>query len=174
MTPPATTTAQRHPRGRQPGGRGRRAPLLLTLLLLAALLAFAACRDDAAAGVGQTAEVGDADLTLVSFEVLEAGSYSALSNANARARVRVVNARGKSGEVYRFAPFAAFRLDDSTGVGRGPLICLACEDPADAVDLAVGAEISGWLYFRLEDGQRAEMLRYSAPLSRNRAEFALE
>lgn len=146
----------------------------LGLLLAATVLLFASCRDDADGGVGQTVEVGDVDLTLVGFEVLEEGSYSLLSNANARARILAVNSRGRSGEVYRFAPYAAFRLDDSGGVGRGPQLCAGCEDPADAVDLGLGAEIDGWVYFRLEEGTDAATLRYSAPLSRNRAEFVLD
>ena len=135
---------------------------------------LAACRDDASGGVGQTVEVGDVDLTLVSFETLEAGSYSLLSNANIRARVLIVNARGQSGAVYRFAPYASFRLDDAQGVGRGPQLCAGCEDPIEAVDLAPGARIDGWIYFKLEEGTDASTLRYSAPLSRNRAEFAVD
>ena len=147
--------------------------LAFALLVVATLLG-AACRDEESGGVGQTVEVGDVDLTLVDFEVLDTGSYSALSTANARASLRVVNARGRSGEVYRLAPFAAFRLDDSDGIGRGPELCLGCEDPVEGVDLGPNAEIDGWLYFRLEDGVKAVTLRYSAPLSRNRAEFDLD
>lgn len=161
-------------RGRRALSARARLGLLLGLLLGAAMLLLAACRDDAAGGVGQTVEVGDVDLTLVDFEVLEEGSYSLLSNANARARVLAVNNRGRSGEVYRFAPFAAFRLDDSSGVGRGPQLCPGCEDPVDAVDLGLGAQIDGWVYFRLEGAADAATLRYSAPLSRNRAEFVLD
>jgi hypothetical protein len=155
--------------------RGQVRPLLLSGLLLLGLAMFVGvgCRDDESGGVGQTIEVGDIDLTLVDFEVLESGSYSALSNANARARVRVSNNRGRSGEVYRLAPFAAFRLDDDGGIGRGPLLCLGCEDALDAVDLGRDASIDGWLYFLLEDGEDAATLRYSAPLSRNRVEFDL-
>jgi hypothetical protein len=147
--------------------------MALAILVVVALLGVA-CRDEPSGGIGQTVEVGDADLTLVDFEVLETGSYSVLSNANARAWLRVVNARGRSGEVYRFAPFAAFRLDDTDGIGRGPELCVGCEDPVDGVDLGPSAEIGGWLYFRIEDGAKAATLRYSAPLSRNRAEFDLD
>jgi hypothetical protein len=143
-------------------------------LLLSVMILGAACRDDAGGGVGDTVAVGDVDLTLVGFEVLDEGSYSVLSRANARAQVRLVNVRGKTSEVYRFAPFAAFRLDDSSGVGRGPQLCPGCEDPADAVDLRQGAEIAGWVYFLIEDGESADTLRYSAPLSRNRAEFTVD
>jgi hypothetical protein len=149
-----------------------------SLLLLVGVLGFAlgvvGCRDDASGGVGQTVEVGDIDLTLVDFEVLETGTYSQLSNANVRARVRAVNARGSGDPVYRFAPYAAFRLDDDSGVGRGPQLCLGCEDPIEAVDLGQGAQIAGWLYFQLDDGQKPATLRYSAPLSRNRAEFDVD
>ncbi len=153
-------------------GLGRR-PVVFLLVAIATLL-LAACRDDASGGVGQTVEVGDVDLTLVEFEVLEEGSYSLLSNANARARVLAVNARGRSGQVYRFAPYAAFRLDDSSGIGRGPQLCPGCDDPVEAVDLGQGARIDGWIYFRLEEDADAATLRYSAPLSRNRAEFELD
>lgn len=153
--------------------RWTRLTALLTVLTIA-LIALAACRDDGSGGIGETVEVGDVNLTLVEFEVLDDGSYSLLSNANARARLTVINERGREGEVYRFAPFAAFRLDDSSGIGRGPQLCPGCEDQVEAVDLGHGAEMSGWLYFRLDDGQRAATLRYSAPLSRNRAEFTLE
>ena len=155
----------------RPARTGRAAAALIVLAVVA--ITVAACRDDGAGGVGQTVQVGDVDLTLVAFEVLEEGSYSLLSNANARARLRLTNVRGRSGEVYRFAPFATFRLDDGSGVGRGPQLCPGCEDPVDAVDLGEGAEMSGWLYFLLDDGQRAATLRYSAPLSRNRVEFSL-
>jgi len=162
--------SETEPRLGGPGGVPRALPFMLLMLTLI----VAACRDDAAGGVGQTVEVGDVDLTLVEFEVLEDGSYSLLSRANARARVLAVNARGRSGEVYRFAPYAAFRLDDSSGVGRGPQLCAGCEEPVNAVDLGVGARIDGWIYFQLEEGVDAATLRYSAPLSRNRAEFALD
>lgn len=145
----------------------------MLIILGVAMLLGAACRDDESGGVGQTIEVGDVDLTLVDFEILETGSYSALSNANARARIQVSNDRGRAGEVYRFAPFAGFRLDNTNGVGRGPQLCLGCEDALDAVDLGLGATVDGWLYFRLEDGEQAATLRYSAPLSRNRAEFSV-
>ena len=147
---------------------------LLVAMLLGIALLGAACRDDAGGKVGDTVAVGDIDLTLVDFEVLEEGSYSVLSRANARAQVRLLNVRGKSSEVYRFAPFGAFRLDDSSGVGRGPQLCPGCEDPVDAVDLRVGAEIAGWVYFLIEEGESAATLRYSAPLSRNRAEFTVD
>lgn len=149
-------------------------PLVLGLLLALAALALLGCRDDAAGGIGQTVEVGDVDLTLVEFEVLEEGSYSLLSNANVRVRVLAVNSRGRAGEVYRFAPYAAFRLDDSSGVGRGPQLCAGCEDPVEGVDLGQGARIDGWVYFQLDDETDPATLRYSAPLSRNRAEFALD
>lgn len=146
---------------------------LLALVALG-LVAAAACRDDASAGVGATLQAGDLDLTLLDFETLDEDSYSVLSDANARIRVRAVNVRGRAGEVYRFAPYAAFRLDDSSGVGRGPRLCPGCEDVVEAVDLGQGAEIDGWLYFSLEDDQQAATLRYAAPLSRNRAEFSLD
>jgi hypothetical protein len=145
---------------------------MLMLLLVAAVLP--GCRDDESGGVGASVEVGEIDLTLVEFEVLETGTYSALANANVRALVRAENVRGAGSAVYRFAPFAAFRLDDDSGIGRGPALCIGCDDAIDAVDLAPGAMISGWLYFELEDGRTAAALRYSAPLSRNRAEFALD
>ena len=151
----------------------RRALVSLALLAVIALL-IVACRDDATAQVGDTVGVGDLDLTLVEFEVLETGSYSLLSEANARARLRAINVRGRSGEVYRFAPYAAFRLDDSSGVGRGPRLCPGCEDLVDAVELGPGAEIVGWLYFHLKEGEDAKMLRYSAPQSRNRVEFSVD
>ena len=118
--------------------------------------------------------MGDLDLTLVDFEMLDEGSYSALSDANARVRVRAVNTRDRTGEAYRFAPFAPFLLDDESGVGRGPQLCLRCEDLMGAVELDQGAEIGGSLYFSLAEGQHAAMLRYTAPLSRNRAEFSLD
>lgn len=144
------------------------------MVLLLVLLSVVACRDDETAGVGATVQVGDLDLTLVDFEILDEGSYSALSDANARLRVLAVNSRGRPGEPYRFAPFAAFLLDDESGVGRGPQLCLGCEDLMEAVELDQGAEIGGWLYFSLAEGQHAATLRYTAPLSRNRAEFSLD
>jgi hypothetical protein len=120
--------------------------------------------------VGDTARVGDIDLTLVRVDQsFDSAVYNRFNDANVAVTMRVVNARGDD---YTFSPGLALKLVDSSGIAHDPDLCTGCPGERGSVDMVRGGRFETVVYFTAPAGRLTE-LRYEPFLSTNKVSFRL-
>jgi len=120
--------------------------------------------------VGDTARVGDIDLTLVRVnQSFDSAAYNRFNDANVAVTLRVVNARGGD---YTFSPGLALKLVDSSGIAHDPDLCTGCPGERGSVDMVRDGRFETVVYFTAPAGRLTE-LRYEPFLSTNKATFRL-
>ena len=125
-------------------------------------------------GPGDTAKVGDLDLTLISVDSVNSAQYNQFNDANIVLRVRAVNSRGDS---YSFQPLLALKIIDANGVAHSPTSCTGCPDEigVGGAELVKGGRIEGNVYYSIPSQSGTISIReihFQSFLSSNEVTFS--
>jgi hypothetical protein len=119
---------------------------------------------------GDTARVGNLDLTV--FDVIRPfdSANGLFTTANTAVRLAAVNSRG---DTYTFSSYLALKLVDDNGIAHSPTICMGCPMEIDSVDMVRGGRFAGVVYFDIPAERELVELRYQPFLSTNSVIFDL-